>query len=228
MSDTPAQIQEAKNSLYMNYFGSLHPSDAQVREYLAVAFPETAPHLRLKRRGGRAYLVHAETNSIVGTGTSAAEAAIDADIQFKKELQSVAGTTPETTNQTKKESEMHYKNGREAKVGDKVVYPKYIGHSADGKAKYAAAHGIVISAQAGSDTCNAQVVPSDAPSQCVTVKHCLHEEDVSVSQSELDTVIGKPTEAPAQPVDTKTSDPAKITEILDKPAGDTPKTEASA
>ena len=63
---------------------------------------------------------------------------------------------------------MHYKNGREAKVGDHVVGRSYSGPSS----------GVVVSAQAGSDTCNLQVLPvTPANLVCMTAKECLHIDD---------------------------------------------------
>ena len=64
---------------------------------------------------------------------------------------------------------MHYKNGREAKNGDKVVlFPSYGAHVI----------GILYDATAGNDYCNghiALITPSDA---CPNLKECLHLDDV--------------------------------------------------
>jgi len=68
---------------------------------------------------------------------------------------------------------MHYKNGREAKVGDKVVAPHYHGPFI----------GTVVSASAGADTCNLIVVPHPIrEGQSATASECLHVDD-AVNQS---------------------------------------------
>lgn len=64
---------------------------------------------------------------------------------------------------------MHYKNGREAKIGDKVLYP--------GDQWNAPRVGILWQVNAQSDTCNgklAQVIPTDG---YVTLKDCIHVDD---------------------------------------------------
>lgn len=64
---------------------------------------------------------------------------------------------------------MHYKNGREAKNGDKVVLLPTYGPPVIG---------ILYDAVAGNDYCNgriAQTAPSDA---CPNLKECLHLDDV--------------------------------------------------
>ena len=72
---------------------------------------------------------------------------------------------------------MHYKNGREAKNGDKVVLVPQYGSPVVG---------ILYDAQAGNDYCNgklALISPSDA---CPNLKECLHLDDVlqAVTDSE--------------------------------------------
>ncbi|MBI5770817.1 MAG: hypothetical protein HZA93_23775 [Verrucomicrobia bacterium] len=62
---------------------------------------------------------------------------------------------------------MHYKNGREAKVGDRVVVPN------NGKPFI----GLLSEVNAGSDTCNGQVIPMPASSHYVTLKEILHVDD---------------------------------------------------
>lgn len=64
---------------------------------------------------------------------------------------------------------MHYKNGREARNGDKVMV-------VDGYAK--GATGILHSAVAGNDYCNGQLAPiilTGSPN----LKECLHVDDVT-------------------------------------------------
>lgn len=59
---------------------------------------------------------------------------------------------------------MHYKNGREAKDGDKVVTPYGMG--------------ILHSTSAQSDTCNGRVAVISQNDPYVTIKECLHFDDV--------------------------------------------------
>lgn len=63
---------------------------------------------------------------------------------------------------------MHYKNGREAKVGDKVVGVDSCGGPVAG---------VLVSVQPGATSCNGQVVPFNSPTWCVTLGDCLHAED---------------------------------------------------
>lgn len=72
---------------------------------------------------------------------------------------------------------MHYKNGRPAKNGDKIVllseYPK----DANGKSVAAPVSGILYDAVAGNDSCNGRIAlvkPTDA---CPNLKDCLHLDD---------------------------------------------------
>jgi len=63
---------------------------------------------------------------------------------------------------------MHYKNGREAKVGDKVV-----GKDCGG----AINAGTIVEIQPGSTTCNARLVPPGTNLLYVTLGECLHIDD---------------------------------------------------
>lgn len=63
---------------------------------------------------------------------------------------------------------MHYANGREAKVGDAVIYRDSNG---------LAATGIVAKAIPSNDTCNLIVVPV-TQQLWFTAKECLHVDDV--------------------------------------------------
>ena len=65
---------------------------------------------------------------------------------------------------------MHYRNGREAKNGDKVVQ---LGVS-DGKIL---GIGILFDAVAGNDYCNGAVAPILQPGACLV--DCLHADDVA-------------------------------------------------
>jgi hypothetical protein len=67
---------------------------------------------------------------------------------------------------------MHYKNGRGAKNGDKViVIPPY-------GAPYA---GILYDAQAGNDYCNGKVAITSPSDPCPNLKECLHADDVKAA-----------------------------------------------
>lgn len=72
---------------------------------------------------------------------------------------------------------MHYKNGREAKNGDKVVlipeYPK----TADGKSLATPVVGILYDAQAGNDYCNGRLARIAANDPCPNLKEVLHLDD---------------------------------------------------
>jgi len=78
-----------------------------------------------------------------------------------------------------KEQTMHYKNGREAKNGDKVahLYPTRWGN--DGKpVEVGVRVGILYDAQAGNDYCNgrlAEMRPTDA---LPNLAECLHIDDL--------------------------------------------------
>jgi hypothetical protein len=64
---------------------------------------------------------------------------------------------------------MHYKNGREAKNGDKVVvFPSY-GNPVVG---------ILYDAVAGNDHCNGRIAPITPTDSCPNLKECLHLDDV--------------------------------------------------
>ncbi len=62
---------------------------------------------------------------------------------------------------------MHYKNGREAKAGDKVF------HIPQGLA------GILHSLQPGSSSCNGRLAQTTQSDPYVTVGECLHQEDIA-------------------------------------------------
>lgn len=66
---------------------------------------------------------------------------------------------------------MHYKNGREAKVGDQIV-----GKDSNGNA----IGGTLINANAQSTTCNGYVMPASETykQSLVTLSDCLHIDDV--------------------------------------------------
>ncbi len=64
---------------------------------------------------------------------------------------------------------MHYKNGREAKNGDKVVLFPSCGSPVVG---------ILYDAVAGNDFCNGKIAPTLPSDPCPNLKECLHLDDV--------------------------------------------------
>lgn len=64
---------------------------------------------------------------------------------------------------------MHYKNGREAKNGDKVVLIPSYGSPVIG---------ILYDAQAGNDYCNGRIAPILPSDPCPNLKECLHLDDM--------------------------------------------------
>lgn len=67
---------------------------------------------------------------------------------------------------------MHYKNGREAKNGDKVIMiPTHAG--------YAPVAGILYDAVAGNDFCNGRIAITSQNDPCPNLKDCLHADDVA-------------------------------------------------
>ena len=65
---------------------------------------------------------------------------------------------------------MHYKNGREAKVGDKVVDLS------------GGLIGILYSVNAQSKTCNGRLAPTSPNDTYVTIGECLHLDDISTAE----------------------------------------------
>jgi hypothetical protein len=64
---------------------------------------------------------------------------------------------------------MHYKNGREAKNGDKVaLFPSF----------GAPVVGILYDATAGNDHCNGKLAQMSLQDRCPNLKECLHLDDV--------------------------------------------------
>ena len=66
---------------------------------------------------------------------------------------------------------MHYRNGREAKNGDKVI-------QLDSNGKVAAA-GVLYDAEAGNDYCNGYIAPCQHPVATACLCDCLHADDVA-------------------------------------------------
>ncbi len=68
---------------------------------------------------------------------------------------------------------MHYKNGREAKNGDKVVYIPSWGTPTIG---------ILYDATAGNDTCNGKLAVTSPQDPYPNLAECLHIDDVITEQ----------------------------------------------
>lgn len=67
---------------------------------------------------------------------------------------------------------MHYKNGREAKNGDKVVlFPAY----------GPPVVGILYDATAGNDYCNGRIASLSPSDPCPNLSECLHYDDVKTA-----------------------------------------------
>lgn len=77
---------------------------------------------------------------------------------------------------------MHYKNGREAKNGDKVVVlgePQY---------KELPVVGILYDATAGNDFCNGKLAMTKPNDPCPNLNDCLHADDVRAALGDLSKV----------------------------------------
>lgn len=67
---------------------------------------------------------------------------------------------------------MHYKNGREAKNGDKVIcIPSY----------GAPVAGILYDATPGNDYCNGRIAITSSSDPCPNLKDCLHADDIAAA-----------------------------------------------
>lgn len=71
---------------------------------------------------------------------------------------------------------MHYKNGRVAKNGDKVVLIQQY----EGKT-YGSVIGILYDAMAGNDHCNGRLAPISPSDPCPDLSECLHLDDVTAA-----------------------------------------------
>ena len=67
---------------------------------------------------------------------------------------------------------MHYKNGREAKNGDKVVWFPFYG---------APIIGVLYDATAGNNDCNGYIAVISGNDRCPDLKDCLHYDDVKAA-----------------------------------------------
>lgn len=70
---------------------------------------------------------------------------------------------------------MHYRNGREAKNGDKIV------QLSNGKIE---AVGVLHSAVAGNDYCNGQIAPTQHPATTACLCDCIHVDDLAAILAE--------------------------------------------
>ncbi len=68
---------------------------------------------------------------------------------------------------------MHYKNGREAKDGDKVLLMPAYG---------APVAGILYDATPGNDTCNGRIAPTSPTDPCPNLKEVLHIDDIKAAE----------------------------------------------
>lgn len=68
------------------------------------------------------------------------------------------------------ENEVHYKNGREAKNGDKVLLIPEFSYGVP-------VVGILYDAVAGNDTCNGRIAAIHPSDPCPNLKECLHVDD---------------------------------------------------
>ncbi len=89
---------------------------------------------------------------------------------------------------------MHYKNGREAKNGDKVVLIRQYGavDPATGKVFSNAAVGILYDAIPGNDHCNGKVAVITANDPMSDLKECLHLDDVLAAVSAAESCQAPP------------------------------------
>lgn len=74
---------------------------------------------------------------------------------------------------------MHYKNGREAKVGDKVVLLSQYGNPVIG---------ILYDAVASNDSCNGRLAPIAPNDPYPNLAECLHLDDVKALMPDLSAV----------------------------------------
>jgi hypothetical protein len=82
---------------------------------------------------------------------------------------------------------MHYRNGREAKNGDKVIQLDYEGR--------VMTFGVLHGAVPGNDYCNGNIAPVQDPNQNACLADCLHADDVAALIAEAG-LAKRPTAAP--------------------------------
>lgn len=69
---------------------------------------------------------------------------------------------------------MHYRNGREAKNGDKIIQIGGYGDSA-----LITAVGVLYDAKPGNDHCNGYIAPMQGPKESACLCDCLHVDDLA-------------------------------------------------
>lgn len=74
---------------------------------------------------------------------------------------------------------MHYRNGREAKNGDKIIQIGGYGAGVE-----ITAVGVLYGATPGNDHCNGQIAPTQIPGTSACLCDCLHVEDVAAILAE--------------------------------------------
>ena len=79
---------------------------------------------------------------------------------------------------------MHYRNGREAKNGDKVVSIYQSGFTPDGTPQFAIRSGILHDAVPGNDYCNGTIAPIQPTPAPACMCDCLHVDDVAAMLAE--------------------------------------------
>jgi hypothetical protein len=84
-------------------------------------------------------------------------------------LSVIAARKYRVAQEIKKEKQMHYGNGREAKNGDMVMLNNQYG---------APVIGILYDAKPGNDSCNGHIAPVSPSDPCPNLKECLHIDDV--------------------------------------------------
>lgn len=67
---------------------------------------------------------------------------------------------------------MHYRNGREAKNGDKIVQLNYDGGQVT-------AIGVLYDAKPGNDHCNGYIAPTQHPNTTACLCDCIHVDDLA-------------------------------------------------
>lgn len=70
---------------------------------------------------------------------------------------------------------MHYRNGREARNGDKIIQLQ---------AGQIVAFGVLHSAEPGNDYCNGAIAPIQQPNTMACIVDCLHVDDVAAMLAE--------------------------------------------
>jgi hypothetical protein len=80
---------------------------------------------------------------------------------------------------------VHYRNGREAKNGDKIVQIGQV-YLADGKTlvPVITALGVLYDAKPGNDYCNGNIAPIQQPGVGACMCDCLHADDVAAFLTE--------------------------------------------